>query len=106
MPKFLPAKSIADMHFHDGSGYPFYGIAYRYRGMGIRSRVQYNSIIIPKTAFVQFIYDLPLYIGLIIFQLHLLKLKLQTGEILLESSIPIHLWLPFPQKVKIGSVDN
>ena len=94
------------MYFHHRGCYSLYGITNANGGVGICTGIQNNAFVSFKTAIVQFIYDLPFYIGLIIFQLHLLKLELQGGKILLKSCLSVNLWLPFAQKVKVWSVDN
>src|SRR5690606_16099559 len=104
--KLLPPKSITDMYFHHRGGYPLYGIANTNGGVGIGPGIQDNALISFKTAIVQFIYDLSFYIGLIIFQLHLLELELEGSKILLKGCFSVNLRFALAQKVQIWSVYN
>src|SRR5690606_9332767 len=105
VPEGFPAEGVGYMYFHDRDGYPLYGISYTNGSMGIGSCIE-NNTVITKPCFMEFINDLPFYIGLIIIQLNIRKFAAKFSQKIFKGFGAVYFGLPLSEKVKVGPVDD
>ncbi len=103
MTERLALVHVADMHLDGRRRHGTKGILKRNGRVGVGAGVEYNAVEV-EAYLMDFVDELPLYVALVIFQLHIGEVATQIRQESLKRNSAVYARFAAPQQINIGTV--